>query len=84
MVNYEPEDLFKLWKFQDQVNDHSKFLLAKGIELGVLSLHFEMSKLLLSKFGQPMTQEDIDQAAATAKNFALTELEKGMKNARGS
>ena len=84
MENYEAEDLIKLWKFQDQVNDHSKLLLGKGIELGVLSLHVEMSKLLLSKFGQPMTQEDIDQAAAKAKNFALTELEKGMKNARGS
>lgn len=84
MENYEAEDLFKLWQFQDQVNDHSKLLLGKGIELGVLALHVEMAKLVLSKFGQPMTQDDIDEAAAKAKNFALTELEKGMKNARGS
>ena len=84
MVNYEPEDLFKLWQFQDQVNDHSKLLLGKGIELGVLALHVEMAKLVLSKFNQPITQDDIDQAAATAKHFALTELEKGMENARGS
>jgi len=84
MVNYEPEDLFKLWQFQDQVNDHSKLLLGKGIELGVLALHVEMAKLVLNKFGEPLSQDDIDEAAATAKNFALTELEKGMKNARGS
>ena len=84
MVNYEPEDLFTLWQFQDQVNDHSKLLLGKGIELGVLALHVEMAKLVLNKFGEPLSQDDIDEAAATAKNFALTELEKGMKNARGS
>jgi hypothetical protein len=43
-----------------------------------------MSKLLLEKFNQPLSQDDIDEAAAIAENFALTELEKGMKNARGS
>jgi len=84
MVNYEPEDLIKLWAFQDKVNDHSKFLIAQGIKLGVLSVRVEMSKLLLQKFNQPLSQDDIDEAAAIAENFALTELEKGMKNARGS
>jgi hypothetical protein len=66
------------------VNDHSKFLIAQGIKLGVLSVRVEMSKLLLQKFNQPLSQDDIDEAAAIAENFALTELEKGMKNARGS
>lgn len=84
MENYEPDDLIKLWQFQDQVNDHSKLLLGKGIELGVLALHVEMAKLVLTKFGQPLSQDDIDEAAAKAKKFALTELEKGMKNARGA
>jgi hypothetical protein len=84
MENYEPEDLIKLWAFQDKVNDHSKLLIAQGIKLGVLSVRVEMSKLLLQKFNQPLSQDDIDEAAAIAENFALTELEKGMKNARGS
>jgi hypothetical protein len=84
MENYEADDLIKLWQFQDTVNDHSKLLLGKGIELGVLALHVEMAKLLLTKFNQPISQNEIDEAAAKAKHFALTELEKGMKNARGS
>ena len=83
-MNYEPDDLMKLWAFQDKVNVHSKFLIAQGIKLGVLSVRVEMSKLLLEKFNQPLSQDDIDEAAAIAENFALTELEKGMKNARGS
>jgi hypothetical protein len=84
MENYEPKDLFELWDLQDTVNDHSKFMIAQGIKLGVLSVRVEMSKLLLQKFNQPLSQDDIDEAAAIAENFALTELEKGMKNARGS
>jgi len=83
-MNYEPEDLVKLWKLQDDVNAHSHNMIAQGIRLGVLSVRVEMSKLLLQKFNQPLTQNDIDEAAAIAQDFALTELEKGMKNARGS
>ncbi len=34
-MDYEADDLFKLWQFQDMVNNHSQILLTKGIELGM-------------------------------------------------
>ncbi len=48
-MDYEADDLFKLWQFQDMVNNHSQILLTKGIELGILAMTVEVSKLKLRK-----------------------------------
>lgn len=80
-MDYEADDLFKLWQFQDMVNNHSQILLMKGIELGILAMTVEVSKLALIQGS--LKQDDIDRAREVATAFAISELQKRMKDARG-
>ena len=80
-MDYEADDLFKLWQFQDMVNNHSQILLTKGIELGILAMTVEVSKLALIQGS--ISQDDIDKAREKASAFATSELQKRMKDARG-
>jgi hypothetical protein len=80
-MDYEADDLFKLWQFQDMVNNHSEVLLTKGIELGILAMTVEMSKVAILE--GTVSQDSIDKARAQATAFAVTELKKRMKDARG-
>lgn len=81
MENYEADDLFKLWQFQDMVNNHSQLLLTKGIELGILAMTVEITKVAFLEGS--LAESDIDKARERATKFALTELRKRMKDARG-
>lgn len=81
MENYEADDLFKLWQFQDMVNNHSHLLLTKGIELGILAMTVEITKAAFIQ--ESLSQDDIDKARERATAFAVKELRKKMKDARG-
>lgn len=79
---FGPDDLFEIWKFQDNIHKFGKDLLTHGIKLGVYSMTIEVAKSLVEKGPEPLTDLDINAAKDRALQIAIREIEKRLDAGR--
>ena len=78
------DKLIASWKFQDEFADIALQLLKSGIELGARSTVVSLAKTYIAKNYEMLLTEDFDRAVKEGTERASAEIERRLKNVRGS
>ena len=77
------EGLQQLWQFQDGLENHSKTMLMRGMELGCLAFSIELMKEFAVRGDKPADEETLLVIQDRAMKLGIAEIEKRFGRARG-
>lgn len=83
MDEINTEGLQQFWKFQDDLEKHSKTMLIQGIELGCLAFSLELMKEFAVRGPEPAGEELLLLIKDRAIKLGAAEIEKRFSRARG-
>mgnify|MGYP000078744464 CR=1 FL=1 len=72
------------WKLQDEVSDLSMKMLNAGIELGARSAIISLAKIYIAKNYDILQTDDFDLAVKEGVERAVEEMERRMRDVRGT
>ena len=72
------------WKLQDEVSDLSMKMLNAGIELGARSDIISLAKIYIAKNYDILQTDDFDLAVKEGVERAVEEMERRMRDVRGT
>ena len=78
------DKLLQSWAFQDEISELSLKMLRAGIELGARSTVVALAKIYIAKNYEILQTDDFDLAVKEGVERAAEEMERRLKNARGS
>ena len=78
------DKLVQQWAFQDEISELSLKMLRAGIELGARSTVVALAKIYIAKNYEILQTDDFDLAVKQGVERAADEMERRLKNARGS
>lgn len=78
------DKLVQSWAFQDEISELSLKMLRAGIELGARSTVVELATIYIAKNYEILQTNDFDLAVKQGVERAAVEIERRLKNARGS
>lgn len=78
------DKLVQSWAFQDEISELSLKMLRAGIELGARSTVVALAKIYIAKNYEILQTDDFDLAVKEGVERAADEMERRLKNARGS
>lgn len=78
-MDYDANDLIKMWSIQDNFEDWAKKLTEAGMSLGVMVMSVELAKRMLDP--RPIDTEELEEIRNRAIKQGVIELRKRLDNA---
>lgn len=78
------DKLMQQWAFQDEISELSLKMLKAGIELGARSTVVALAKVYIAKNYDILQTDDFDRAVKEGVDRAAEEMERRLRNVRGS